>query len=169
MLNVSYNDAIKHAKVSKGTVYKLFKSEDELQKETLAYYDEVYINKLETAASLSANIFDFLAIWKSKISENNYMPCYFFISNTKKSMLGIKTKKYLNKIETKFKRLFSNMIKRHIKLRKIIVKKNIILELTLFLFHNFTLINNLILNDADKKDISVIEKSIIEKTKSCLS
>ena len=52
VLNVSYNDAIKHAKVSKSTVYKLFKSEDELQKETLAYYDEVYINKLETAASL---------------------------------------------------------------------------------------------------------------------
>ena len=44
--NISYNDVIKTSKLSKGSFYKLFDNEDDLQSETLITYDNHYINLL---------------------------------------------------------------------------------------------------------------------------
>ncbi len=44
--NVTYNEVIKYSRISKGTVYNLFKSEDELQAKTLECYEKKFLNEL---------------------------------------------------------------------------------------------------------------------------
>ena len=41
--NQSFNNVIKHAGVSKGSVYRLYGSEDSLQKTVLKEYYEIYV------------------------------------------------------------------------------------------------------------------------------
>ena len=36
--NISFNEIIKNTEVSKGTIYKIFKNQDTLHKETINYY-----------------------------------------------------------------------------------------------------------------------------------
>ena len=43
--NISYNDVIKTSKLSKGSFYKLFNNEDDLQAETLKTYNN-HVNSL---------------------------------------------------------------------------------------------------------------------------
>ena len=60
--NVTYNEVIKYSRVSKGTVYNLFKSEDELQAKTLEVYEKKFLIPLSVIMSLSFSSFFFIFI-----------------------------------------------------------------------------------------------------------
>ena len=102
------------------------------------------------------------------MSQKSYMPCYFFITNLMKISLSNETINYLKKIERKYKKMFLDIVERHVKLHELEVDKGKMTELSLFIYHNFTLINNLINNSTSKRDIAIIQSSIFEKVRSCL-
>ena len=112
--NISYNDVIKISKLSKGSFYKLFYNEDDLQAETLKkiYNADVtqLFQKLESSRFISNAISG--KDWKFN---NNLKYCYFFISYLEKYQNGKKNKNVIKKIEEKYKLLLDKISRKHIK------------------------------------------------------
>ena len=79
--NVTYNEAIKHSSYSKGTVYNLFKNEDELQAKTLEYYDKHTLIDYANKINKQENILDFIEFMFKNIKNNH---CYYAVSNSNK-------------------------------------------------------------------------------------
>ena len=116
--NISYNDVIKISKLSKGSFYKLFYNEDDLQAETLKIYNAdvtQLFQKLET----SQDLFQMLLVLKDWKFNNNLKYCYFFISYLDKYRMGKKTKNVITKIKEKISEeiVFFKMISRCVKLK----------------------------------------------------
>ena len=102
--NISYNDVIKTSRLSKGSFYRLFNNEDDLQSETLkTYYNHVNssFDKLEEAEDL----FQMMSILKNWKFNNNLKYCYFFISYLERYRMGKKTMNILNNIELKYRQI----------------------------------------------------------------
>ena len=158
--NVTYNEVIKYSKVSKGTVYNLFKSEDELQAKTLECYEKNFLNDLAHVINNLDDLSDFIELMFNFI---NPKFCYFVVTNINRYMLNDLTKAYIIKIEKKFKKLIYNLIVRHAKKFNLVPQDSEITSLAIYLRHNITLANILSLNKADRKDLLIIKNAMREK------
>ena len=157
--NVTYNSAINYSGYSKGTVYNLFKSEDELQAKTLDYYSENDLLGFEKNILRNNDLFIFINF----LFKSNLPACYFMISNINKRYLRNLSKASLIKIEKKFKKLLTDLIIKHINKHKLNSKNLDIPSLAIYLFHNFSLLNIMKLNKRNKRDFKMIKNSITEK------
>ena len=160
--NVTYNDAIKYSGFSKFSFYKVFKNEDELHKETIKFYFDNYLNNIKNDIYEYNNVLKALSYFEKKSSVKNYKPCFFNICNSKKNELGTKAKKILKKIEISYKKMFIDLINRHIKEYNLDNCKINVEDLSAFLVHNFYLINILMLNKTSTKEILIIKRYIKE-------
>ena len=158
--NVTYNEVIKYSRVSKGTVYNLFKSEDELQAKTLECYEKKFLNELAHVINNQDDLLDFVELMFNFIRSKF---CYFVVTNSNRYMLNDLTKAYTVKIENKFKKLIYNLIIRHVKKFNLVPQTIEIFSLAIYLRHNITLANILKLNKADRKDLLIIKNAMREK------
>ena len=161
--NVTYNDVIKYSGISKFSFYKTFKDEDELQRESIKFYYESYMSEIIKEVYKYNDVLSALSFFDNKNAEKNYKPCFFNACNYKKYELGNKTKNILKKIEVDCKKMFFDLITRHVKFYNFKINKIDIKALSSFLVHSFNLINILLLNKASSEDIIIIKKNIKEK------
>ena len=158
--NVTYNAAISYSECSKGTVYKLFKSEDELHLKTLEYYYENKVKSIEYELIRKNDVYDFFEFFFKSIDSSG---CYFIITNSNRQLLGKLSKSYVIKKEKIWIKLLCNLILRHINFYKIYVKNLDISSLAIYLMHNITLINIMKNNNNKSKDFVIIKEAMIEK------
>ena len=158
--NVTYNSAIGYSECSKGTIYKLFKSEDDLHFKTLQYYYKNNLSSFEYKLLKDNNLFDFI---ESAFKYFGSSPCYFILSNSNRTLLGKSSKAYLIKLEKKMIKLLSNLILRHINENKINIKNLDISSLAIYIMHNITLVNVMKNNKTNVKDLVIIKEAVKEK------
>ena len=100
--NQSFNNVIKYAGVSKGTIYRLYGSEDALQKAVLVeYYNNFIKERLLKYKSKRESLRNIIMDVTSGLISNRYKVCLYHRSRTEKYKLGKETRSYLSKIETK--------------------------------------------------------------------
>ena len=160
--NISYNDVIKASKLSKGSFYKLFANEDDLHSETLINYRNNDVKLLFHELSNAEDLFQFLSILKNWKFKNDMKYCYFFVAYIEKYKVGIKTRKTISNIESKYKLLLSSITKKHIE-KHDIKKSNInIKQIVNFIFNGLILINVLYRNKSSKVNINSYKKSLYQ-------
>ena len=162
--NISFNEIIKNTEVSKGTIYKIFKNQDTLHKETINYYyKNIMIHKLKSFSEYD-DVFRFLEYIEENAIKKNFQNCFYQNTKTIGHQLGEEAKISLKKIDNSIKKEFEGIVCRHVKKHKLNIKKNNIYALALFLFHNLTYIYILKLNKVANKEISTIFKILKTKT-----
>ena len=159
--NISYNDVIKTSRLSKGSFYRLFNNEDDLQAETLkTYYNHVnlLLDKLEEVE----DFFQMMSTYKNWKFTNNFKYCYFFISYLERYRMGKKTKYSLNNIEFKYRKLLNKIYKKH--LQKYNIKKNNsnMEQVVNFMFNSIAMISLLHRNKSNKSNIFLYGKSMYQ-------
>ena len=88
--------------------------------------------------------------------------CYFFITYVEKYRVGIKTRKTISNIESKYKLLLSKITKKHIE-KHDIKKSNInIKQIVNFIFNGLILINVLYRNKGSQVNINSYKKSLYQ-------
>lgn len=162
--NISFNEVIKTSEVSKGTIYKIFKDQDTLHKETINYYyKNIMSNKIKSFSEYD-NVFNFLEYIKKNIIKKDIQNCFYQETKTISHQLGDKAKSSLIKIDNVIKKAIEDIVIRHVKKYKLKIKKDNIYALALFLFHNLTYLYILKLNKTSTKEISTIFKILKAKT-----
>jgi hypothetical protein len=159
--NISYNDVIKTSGLSKGSFYKLFDNEDDLQAETLKTYNK-HVNTLLNKLEEVEDYFQMMSILKNWKFNNNFKYCYFFISYLEKYRMGKKTKNSINKIMSRYRQLLFKICKKHLK--KYNIKKNNlnIEQIVNFIFNSIAIISFLHRNKSDKSDILLYGDSLYQ-------
>ena len=160
--NISYNDVIKKSKLSKGTFYKLFANEDDLQAETLINYDNDNINLLFDKLSNAEDLFELLNLLNNWKFKNDIKYCYFFIVYMDKYRVGIKTRKIINKIATKYKSFLISITKKHIGKHDIKASNVNINQVVNFIFNGMILMNLLYRNKSSQANINLYKKSLYQ-------
>lgn len=160
--NISYNDVIKTSKLSKGSYYKLFDNEDDLHSETLINYRNNDVNLLFHELIKVEDLFQFLSALKNWKFKNDMKYCYFFVAFVEKYRVGVKTKKIISNIESKYKLLISRITKKHIEKHNI-KKSNInVKQIVNFIFNGLVLINLLYRNKNSQININSYKKSLYQ-------
>ena len=160
--NISYNDVIKTSKLSKGSYYKLFDNEDDLHSETLINYRNNDVNLLFHELIKAEDLFQFLSALKNWKFKNDMKYCYFFVAFVEKYRVGVKTKKIISNIESKYKLLISRITKKHIEKHNI-KKSNInVKQIVNFIFNGLVLINLLYRNKNSQININSYKKSLYQ-------
>ena len=159
--NISYNDVIKTSRLSKGSFYRLFNNEDDLQAETLkTYYNHLnlLLDKLEEVE----DFFQTMSILRNWKFNNNLKYCYFFISYLERYRMGKITKNSLNNIEFKYRKLLNEIYKKH--LQKYNIKKNNsnMEQVVNFMFNSIAMISLLHRNKSNKSNIFLYGKSMYQ-------
>ena len=158
--NISYNDVIKASKLSKGSYYKLFDNEDDLHSETLINYRNNDVKLLFHELSNAEDLFQFLSILKNWKFKNDMKYCYFFVACVEKYRVGIKTRKTISNIESKYKLLLGRITKKHIEKHDIKISNLNIKQIANFIFNGLLLINLLYRNKSSQANINSYKKSI---------
>ncbi len=159
--NISYNDVIKTSKLSKGSFYKLFKNEDDLQAETL----NTYINHVNTLFDKLGNVedlFHMISLLKDWKFDNNLKYCYFFISYLDKYRMGKKTKNMIDKIELKYRLLLKKISIKHTEKYNLQNNNININQLVNFLLNSIALISLLYRNKSNKFNINLYKLSLYQ-------
>ena len=159
--NISYNDVIKSSKLSKGSFYKLFENEDDLQAETIDIYDN-NVNVLSDKLRNAEDLFQMMLLLKELRFENNLKYCYFFVSYLEKYRMGKKTKNKINKIEFKYKLLLNKISKKHIEKFHINKSKISSKKIANFIFNSIALISLLYRNKSTDTNIKFYINSLYD-------
>ena len=162
--NISFNEIIKNTEVSKGTIYKIFKDQDTLHKETINYYYKNIMSCKINSFSEHDDVFKFLDYIKKNIIKKDIQNCFYQETKAISHQLGKKAKVSLIKIDNIIKKALKDIVIRHVKKYKLNIKKDNIFALALFLFHNLTYLYILKLNNTSDKEISTILKILKAKT-----
>ena len=159
--NISYNDVIKTSGLSKGSFYKLFNNEDDLQAETLKTYNK-HVNSLFDKLEKVEDFFQMMFILKNWKFKNNLKYCYFFISFLESYRVGKKTKNRINVIEFKYRQLLRKIYKKHVE--KYNIKKNNlnIDQIVNFIFNSIAVISLLHRNKSNKSNILLYKDSLYQ-------
>ena len=162
--NISYNDVIKSSKLSKGSIYKLFNNEDDLQAETLTYYTK-YDNLIFDQIRNAEDLFQFMKMMNDYKFSNNMKYCYFMISYTERYKVGKKTRAIINKIANNVKKILNDVIKKH--LEKHCNKKNKIktIKLANYIFNTLTFIMLLQRNKVSDSEINMYKETLYQLVK----
>ena len=160
--NKSFNEVIKSAGVSKGSIYRLYGSEDSLQKEVL---DEYFHNNMKERLDYMSKVTikEFIMDVTSALITDKTKPCIFWRSRVEKYKLGPKTRQYIDLIEEKIKVSFKSLIKLHFKKKNVKVSNLYVEELTNFYINNLNTLHLLKLNNAPHKLILNFSKTILKQ------
>ena len=162
--NNSFNQVIKHAGVSKGSIYRLYGCEDALQKNVLMEYFNIFIKdwlELITKTSIKEYVMNIT----SSLITNKSRPCLFHRSKAEKYKLGPQTKNYVGQIESKIKKGYQRLIKEDFKKNKKMVKKQEVIDLADFLINCMTTLTLIKLNSNSHKSLVNFSKYIIRQFK----
>ncbi len=159
--NISYNDVIKTSGLSKGSFYKLFNNEDDLQSETLKTYNK-HVNSLFDKLEAVEDFFQMMSILTNWKFNDNLKYCYFFISYLESYRVGKKTKNSIKKIEFKYRQLLRKIYKKHVE--KYNMKKNNlnIDQIVNFIFNSIAVISLLHRNKSNKSNILLYRDSLYQ-------
>ena len=155
--NISYNDVIKSSSLSKGSFYKLFINEDDLQAETLNYYmnnTTLIFNEIGKAEDL----FQLLKVMNNWKFAKNMKYCYFLITCTERHNVGKRTRYVIDKITKKNKKILNKVAEKHI--RKYNINSINIINLVNYLFNNFILISVLYRNKFSISEITAYKETL---------
>ena len=160
--NKSFNEVIKSAGVSKGSIYRLYGSEDSLQKTVL---DEYFHNNMKEKLNYMSEttVKEFIMEVASSLITNKAKPCIFWRSRIEKYKLGPNTKRYLTQIEDKVKLSTIDLIKRDFKRKKVKISNENVMELANFLINNLNTLHLLKLNNAPHKLILSFSKTMLKQ------
>ncbi len=150
--NQSFNNVIKHAGVSKGSIYRLYGSEDSLQKSAmLEYYNTVIKNMLINFKSKKTTLKKIIMDITSGLIANRYKACLYHRSRMEKYKLGKETRKFIYKIDAEMEKSLEEVIKNEFSTRKKKLKISEIKDIVNFLINGFTTLNLLKLNRSSHK------------------
>ncbi len=150
--NQSFNNVIKHAGVSKGSIYRLYGSEDSLQKSAMvAYYKTVIKNMLLGFKSKETTLKKIIMDITSGLISNRYKACLYHRSRMEKYKLGRETRKYIYKIDIEFEKTLEEVTTREFSQRKRNLKNTEIKGVVNFLLNGVTTLNLLKLNRSSHK------------------
>ncbi|MDA9708261.1 TetR/AcrR family transcriptional regulator [Alphaproteobacteria bacterium] len=159
--NISYNDVIKTSKLSKGSFYRLFNNEDDLQAETLKTYHN-QVNSLRDKLEEVEDFFQMMSILKNWKFNNNLKYCYFFVSYLERYRMGRKTMNSLNNIEVKYRQLLHKIYKKHVEKYNIKKSDLNIDQVVNFIFNSIAIISLLHRNKSNKSNISLYKDSLYQ-------
>ena len=159
--NNSFNDVIKHAGVSKGTVYRLFGNEDSLQKKTLVeYYNANVKDRILSLEGPNVTLNKVIIAISSDIIASKSKPCLYYRSRFDKYKLGPKTKSYLKLLDKKVESAYYSLIKKELSNSKKKYTKLQLTNITTFLINNITTLNLLKLNYASHRTLINFAKTL---------
>ena len=152
--NQSFNNVIKHAGVSKGSIYRLYGSEDNLQQSALSEYYNIYIkdrllNHKTKEVTLKSLIMDIT----SGLISNRYKVCLYHRSRMEKYKLGKLTKNFISKIEVEIEENYKQILRKELAKNKEKYSNNRINEIVSFILNGITTLNLLKLNRSSHKFI----------------
>tara|TARA_X000000950_G_C13844110_1_gene631534 strand:+ start:705 stop:1310 length:606 start_codon:yes stop_codon:yes gene_type:complete len=172
--NISYNDVIKTSGLSKGSFYKLFDNEDDLQAETLKKYNNKHVNSLIDKLEDIEDFLQMMSILENWKFNDNLKYCYFFISYLERYRMGKKTKNSINNIEFKYRQLLKKIYKKHVE-RYNINKNNFKIDQVVnFIFSAIAFISLLHRNKSNISKILLYRDSLYQfiyslgNTKNCM-
>ena len=152
--NQSFNNVIKYAGVSKGTIYRLYGSEDALQKAVLVeYYNSFIKERLLKFKSKRESLKKIIMDVTSGLISNRYKVCLYHRSRIEKYKLGKETRSYLSKIETKIEDAYNIITKYQLSLNNRKYNEAEVSKLVNFLLNGITTLNLLKLNKSSHKVI----------------
>ena len=152
--NQSFNNVIKYAGVSKGTIYRLYGNEDALQKAVLVeYYNSFIKERLLKFKSKRESLKKIIMDVTSGLISNRYKVCLYHRSRIEKYKLGKETRSYLSKIETKIEDAYNIITKYQFSLNKRKYDEAEISNTVNFLLNGITTLNLLKLNKNSHKII----------------
>ena len=160
--NNSFNEVIKYAGVSKGSIYRIYGSEDVLQKSVLSKYYETVVNKrikLHSKNSIKKYV---MAITSSLIT-NKSKPCLFYRTKTEKYKLGPVTKKFLGKMESNVKKGYIDMIKNDFQLKNKKINDLEVVEMADFLINSMSTLTLIKLNTNSHKSLLSYSKYLVKQ------
>ena len=150
--NQSFNNVIKHAGVSKGSIYRLYGSEDTLQKSAMVeYYKTVIKNMLVGFKSKENTLKKIIMDITSGLISNRYKTCLYHRSRMEKYKLGKETRKYIYKIDSEIEKTLEAVTKKEFSYRKRKLKTSEIRDIVNFLINGITTLNLLKLNKSPHK------------------
>ena len=160
--NNSFNEVIKYAGVSKGSIYRIYGSEDVLQKSVLSKYFETVVNKRIKIHSKDSIKKYVMAITSSLIT-NKSKPCLFYRTKTEKYKLGPVTRKFLGKMEGDVKKSYINMIKKDFKLNNKKISEVDVIEMADYLINSMSTLTLIKLNTNSHKSVLNFSKYLVKQ------
>ena len=160
--NNSFNEVIKYAGVSKGSIYRIYGSEDVLQKSVLSKYFETVVNKRIKIHSKDSIKKYVMAITSSLIT-NKSRPCLFYRTKTEKYKLGPVTRRFLGKMEVDVKKSYINMIKKDFKLNNKKISEVDVIEMADYLINSMSTLTLLKLNTNSHKSLLNFSKYLVKQ------
>ena len=150
--NQSFNNVIKHAGVSKGSIYRLYGSEDSLQKSAMVeYYKTVIKEMLEAFKSQENTLKKIIMDITSGLISNRYKTCLYHRSRMEKYKLGRETRKYIYKIDAEIEKTLEEVTTKEFFKRNRKLKTSEIKDIVNFLVNGITTLNLLKLNRSSHK------------------
>tara|TARA_B100001989_G_C24484851_1_gene436385 strand:- start:418 stop:1029 length:612 start_codon:yes stop_codon:yes gene_type:complete len=150
--NQSFNNVIKHAGVSKGSIYRLYGSEDSLQKSAMVeYYKTVIKEMLEAFKSQENTLKKIIMDITSGLISNRYKTCLYHRSRMEKYKLGRETRKYIYKIDAEIEKTLEEVTTKEFSKRYRKLKTSEIKDIVNFLVNGITTLNLLKLNRSSHK------------------
>ncbi len=163
--NQSFNNVIKYAGVSKGSIYRLYGSEDSLQKASLVeYYNSFIKERFLDFKSNQVTIKKIIMDLTSGLISNRYKVCLFHRSRMERYKLGKEAKDYIDTLETKIEKFYTKLIKNQLLLSKKKVTKTEIKNLVTFFINGITTLNLLKLNNSSHRLILGYANTLIKMT-----
>ena len=164
--NQSFNNVIKHAGVSKGSVYRLYGSEDSLQKTVLKEYYEIYVkDRLLGFKKSKSTLKNIIMDITSGLISNRYKSCLYHRSRMEKYKLGKLTRNFITKIDKEFYTAFEDIVKKEMILRKKKLNNLYILDIVNTVVNGITTLNLLKLNKTQHKLILSYSNMLIKMIK----
>tara|TARA_B100001248_G_scaffold260793_1_gene250031 strand:+ start:3470 stop:4063 length:594 start_codon:yes stop_codon:yes gene_type:complete len=160
--NNSFNEVIKYAGVSKGSIYRIYGSEDVLQKSVLSKYFETVVNKRIKVHSKDSIKKYVMAITSSLIT-NKSKPCLFYRTKTEKYKLGPVTRKFIGKMEGDVKKSYIKMIKKDFKLNNKKINEADVIETADYLINSMSTLTLIKLNTNSHKSLSNFSKYLVKQ------
>ncbi len=152
--NQSFNNVIKHAGVSKGSVYRLYGSEDALQKAALIEYFNTFVKeRMVSHYKNQANLKNIIMDVTSGLISNRYRCCLYHRSRMEKYKLGKETKKYISQIDREVEKNFKLIVERDFFSKNKKLSKVEVTELARYVINGITTINLMKLNNNSHKSI----------------
>ncbi len=160
--NNSFNEVIKHAGVSKGSIYRLYGSEDMLQKNVLLkYYDTVMKDRLRRQSK--STLKEYVMYITSSLITNKLKPCLFYRTKVDKYKLGPHARRYLSSMEANIKKGYLDLIKRDFKLKSKKLKSSELLDLADYLVNSMSTLTLIKLNTQSHKSLLSFSKNLVKQ------
>ena len=165
--NQSFNNVIKHAGVSKGPVYRLYGSEDSLQRTVLKEYYEIFVkDRLLEFKKSKSTLKDIIMDITSGLISNRYKACLYHRSRMEKYKLGKLTRDFITKIDKEIYLAYEEVVKKELVMRKKEFNTINVEDIVNMVVNGITTINLLKLNKNQHKIILSYSNMLIKMIKS---